>query len=361
MSWLLDMRTTSPLLKYLADPSTLEDLSQEEFSLLLAEARASGLVGRLASRITDSPAFKSLPKQQSALLTAGLVHSKGFSQDVRRELNHIERALIDIKVPVVVLKGASYVMLDLPPARGRMFSDIDILVPRESVGKVEAALMLGGWATGAISAYDSRYYREWSHEIPPMTHRQRGTTIDLHHALSMPTCRIRIDSARMVADAIQVKNGGFWWRLQDEDMVLHAISHLALNSEFDRGLRDLWDIDCLYRHFELKTPDFAEKLFKRAQRVGLENLLTQVLGLVSQLFATPMPERIKANRFNIFSNLLAIAATTRHPLTRHRLQGLADLLLMWREVYLRLPTQLLVVHMWHKFSELFVVKSGSKA
>lgn len=101
-----------------------------------------------------------------------------------------------------------------------------------------------------------------------MTHLHRGTTIDLHHSLAMPTCRVRVDSARMISDAVPVKPDGFWWRLKDEDIVLHAASHLLLNSEFHRGLRDLWDIDLLYRHFAANATDYPERLLCRAREVG---------------------------------------------------------------------------------------------
>ena len=51
-------------------------------------------------------------------------------------------------------------------------------------GAAEAALMLDGWASGHRSAYDQRYYRTWMHELPPMQHIQRGTVLDVHHAIA---------------------------------------------------------------------------------------------------------------------------------------------------------------------------------
>ncbi|RXL80730.1 hypothetical protein EO238_31730, partial [Citrobacter sp. AAK_AS5] len=81
---------------------------------------------------------------------------------------------------IVVLKGAAYAMARLPVADGRIFGDVDILVPHETLADVESALMLAGWASIHRDPYDQRYYRMWMHEIPPMRHLHRGTVIDVH-------------------------------------------------------------------------------------------------------------------------------------------------------------------------------------
>ncbi|MBK6295588.1 MAG: nucleotidyltransferase family protein [Rhodoferax sp.] len=343
-------------MSYLAGNKAVDLLGPDDFSLLLAEARASGLLGRLAQMVTKSPTFHLLSPHQRDQLFAATIHAAGFRRDVQRELTHIERALSGLDTPVILLKGACYVLLNLPAADGRIFSDADILVEKACIGAAEAALMLGGWATGALDAYDHRYYRQWSHEIPPMTHLHRGTTIDLHHSLVMPTCRVRVDTKRMIAAAVPVSDGGFWWRLRDEDLVLHAVSHLMLNSEFDRGLRDLWDIDLLYRHFSEADPGFLGSLFSRAQEVGLETLLNQVVWLMSTVFGTPLPACAPPMRNGPLLWLVARSASTRHPASSPTAQTGADLALMLREMYLRLPAKLLAVHLWHKTSDLFTTQ-----
>ena len=347
------MVESSPLLRFLADHASFESLNAEEFSLLMAEARSCGVLGRLAAEVLKCPESSSLSAHVTDQLVAATTHSSGFFQDVWRELSSIERALQGLGTPVIVLKGASYVLLDLPPANGRIFSDVDILVSENKILEAEAALMLAGWAIEKMDPYDQRYYREWSHEIPPMTHLQRGTTIDLHHSLQMPTCRIKVNSSKMILAAVPAKGHSFWHCLHEEDMVLHAVSHLMLNSEFDRGLRDLWDIHLLYRHFTAASPQFSNRLFVRAQEVGMATLLRQAMGLISRIFARPPPswaDRVDASLFLWF---LGKAATTRHPVTRPSAQATADWSLMMREMYLRLPPKLLAVHAWHKLSGLF--------
>lgn len=345
------MAKQSPLLDLLSGRWPASEPDTEAYSLLLAEARANGVLGRLACHWQRHPdqALSDAPALQAAR-----IYSEGFRRDVWRELKHIEEALSSrIQSPVLLLKGAAYVLLGLPAADGRTFSDIDILVRTEHIAAAEAALMLGGWSAGKPSAYDQRYYREWSHEIPPMTHIHRGTTIDLHHSLVMPTCRLKVDSEKMIAEAIPASENGFWWRLKDEDMLLHAISHLLLNSEFDRGLRDLWDIDLLYRHFAENATNFPERLLIRSREVGLEKQLKHALALAKRMLNTPVPASLTPEKKQFLMHLLAVSASTRHPDTRPTGQTLSDLLLMLREMFIRLPGNLFAIHLWHKITQLF--------
>jgi hypothetical protein len=104
-----------------------------------------------------------------------------------------------------VLKGAAYVAAGLPAAAGRLFNDIDLLVPREQLPQAESALMLAGWHASGLSEYDKRYYRRWMHEIPPLQHVQRDTVIDLHHAILPETARYHPDTARLRSRAVAVE------------------------------------------------------------------------------------------------------------------------------------------------------------
>lgn len=354
--WCANVARYSPLLDCLGGRARPGQLSGEAWSLMLAEARQSGLLGRLAASLKQPES--ELPERRRWHLTAATIQANAFQRDVRRELGHIERALAGLGAPVLLLKGASYVQLDLPAAPGRLFSDIDILVDKAHLPSAEAALMLGGWSAGRPAPYDQRYYREWSHEIPPMTHLRRGTTIDLHHSLVMPTCRIPVDSAKMLGAAVPVEGSSFWWRLRDEDMLLHAASHLLLNSEFGRGLRDLWDIDLLFRHFLTRSPAFPERLLERAVATGLTTIIRQALFLARRIFATPVPDRLLPGRPSLFLHLLACATSVRHPETRPNWQGIADAILLYREMYLRLPNHLLAVHLAHKAAALFKPPAG---
>lgn len=321
----------------------------ESSSLLIAEARGIGLLPRLASLLSDSP-----PSPENELLSfqahfcSALIHASAFQRDVIRELGLIKQALAKVQFPVLLLKGAAYTLMDCGIARGRVFSDIDILVGANQIAIVESYLKAAGWFSANMTPYDERYYREWSHEVPPLTHRNRGTTIDLHHSLVMPTCRVKVDSEAMINDAVPLSVDGFWWRLKDEDLVLHAAAHLLLNGEFDRGLRDLWDIDALLKLFSSKRSDFFVTLKNRADKIGLAEVLADTLYLLKYFFDAPIPSNVPMSGGHIRRLLFRASLGTRHSETKSRFQLISDVLLAVREIYLRLPLKLMMVHLWHK-------------
>ncbi len=151
---------------------------------------------------------------------------------------------------IVLLKGAAYLASGLPPSAGRVFNDIDLLVPLEKLDAVEALLDIAGWRLGEIDPYDDSYYRRWMHQIPPLTHTGRQTTLDVHHSIVPRTARVGHASAAELYQRIRPIEGrpGFAV-LAPEDMVLHSATHLFNEGEFHRGLRDLNDLDLLLRHF----------------------------------------------------------------------------------------------------------------
>lgn len=336
----------SPLNGFTRDRGSVRAYDDETWSQLFAEARAAGVLPRLADALLPVMA-DAVPHGLRDQLLASQRLADGLVTDVRREMAHIDTALKPLGTRVVYLKGAAYVAAELPPFRGRIFSDIDVLVGKAQLAEAEAMLMLGGWIAQPLSEYDRRYYREWSHEVPPMLHLQRGTTIDLHHSLVMPTCRVRVAVEKMISAAVAIPGMPNRYRLDDADLVLHAASHLLLNAEFDRGLRDLWDMDLLLRHFSTDKPDFPEQVLARAAEVGLAQVADQAFSLCRWLFSTPVPAEASAGKGGVMW-LLKNSIASRHPDTRSRWQGLADELLLVRELQLRLPARLLLRHLWHK-------------
>lgn len=339
---------SSPLLAFLSGKLSPADLYDEAWSLLLAEARCAGVFSRLCLILgSDQLAKKCFPKGLRHHLESAEIEAAAFQRDVKRELIHLRDALERLGEPVLLLKGAAYVASGVRAALGRSFNDIDLLVPKGLIPAAESSLILAGWHVGSLDPYDDRYYREWSHEIPPMSHIRRGTTVDLHHALVMPTCRVRVDSGKMIASAMNIEGTDFWYRLSEEDMLLHAVAHLTLNSEFERGLRDLWDVDLLFREFSC-SPCFEERLFERARDVGLLPLLLVGLYVARNLFSTPVSSKRVSDASWLLRTLFGSSASTRHQVSKPTAQPLSDVLLMYRELYLRLPLKLVVKHVIHK-------------
>ena len=83
----------------------------------------------------------------------------------------------------MLLKGASYVVSDALPGRGRFTGDVDILVKREALEDAVQLLGAAGWLPVEKTPEDEQFVREWQHQLPPFEHQERLTIVDLHHTI----------------------------------------------------------------------------------------------------------------------------------------------------------------------------------
>lgn len=339
-----------------ADPTTRPTLSLRDWESLLGQARQSGLQGRLAHHFLSQAWLHDVPAAPRRHLQSALQLAQRQWHEVHWEARCIRRALANIDTPIVVLKGAAYLLAELPPARGRIFSDIDLLVDRRAIDAAEDALFAAGWISAEREPYNVRYYREWMHEIPPIRHVQRGTTIDLHHTITPPTSRFRVDGAHLLGRIRPIPDQPGLYTLHPVDMVLHGAAHLFMEGEFGRGLRDLLDLNDLILHFS-HDPIFWDELLARAAELGLQIPLSHALTHLNRLFSTVPPQHLASQvqaldrsilSKHLMSFLLGLALRPDHPDCNQPCTGLARWLLYVRSHHLRMPLYLVVPHLLRK-------------
>jgi hypothetical protein len=320
-----------------------------EWDRLIRQARRADLLPRLAWALREAGAWQVVPEVARFHLESAEPLAEKQQLALNWELAEIARALEDLPGPVILLKGAAYFAAGLPPHHGRLFGDIDLLVPRPQLEAAEAALMLAGWQAEHHTAYDQRYYRQWMHEIPPMQHVRRLSVIDLHHAILPTTARIKTDPAALFAAARSLP-GTPLRVLCPADMVLHSATHLFHEGEFTHGLRDLVDLDALLRHFG--TVDFWETLAARADELNLRRPLFYALRYCRRVMGTPIPDSLAASGRPWLPGLLDAmferGLAPDHDSCDDRLTGIARGMLYVRGHWLRMPLRLLLPHLFHK-------------
>ena len=272
----------------LREPRALLGASIPQWELLIRQARGTNLLARLGEALDELGLMPEVPAAPRVHLTAARSLARAQATAVRREVRYIEQALAATGVPIVLLKGAAYLLAGHQIAHGRIFSDIDILVPRPALAEVEAALMLQGWATDKTAPYDQRYYRHWMHELPPMRHVARRTVLDVHHAILPVTARLKPDSTKLLAASRPLAGEPRLRVLAPVDMVLHSATHLFCNEDVGNGLRDLVDLDGLLRGFG-EEPGFWSDLTARAAEMDLTRPLYYALRYLPPILDTPIP------------------------------------------------------------------------
>lgn len=321
------------------------------WSRLIALARACNLLGTLAERLQRA-GVQAPPAPERHLQGARQLAARQ-RLSVQWEAAQLQRVLGGIRQPVMLLKGAAYVVGDYPASEGRMFGDIDVLVPREALGDVELKLMLNAWVSVKTEAYDQRYYREWMHELPPMSHLHRDTVIDVHHTLLPPTGRHHADASALLARSRPAPGLPALRLPAPEDLVIHSLLHLVHEGELHHGLRDLCDVDRLLRELPSREPDFWSRFERAALDQGLAAPLLLGLSLLQREYATPLPElmhrRLQAAAGGLPSaGLLAVYHRAMHAVAPHAQNTatrMAAFVLYVRAHALRMPAGLLIRHL----------------
>lgn len=352
------MKQLPVLIRLLRDPAAAASLGLPQWELALRQALAANLSASLEHLLRRQGVLDDLPLGVQRQLRWAAVQAQRHRQAVAWEIRQIRQALDRPGVPLLLLKGAAYVAAELDAGQGRLFSDIDVLVERAVLAEAESALMLHGWTTAKLDPYDQRYYRVWMHEIPPMIHPQRGTAIDVHHAILPLSARVRPDPAALRAGARAVPGSAGVQVLGPLDMVLHSATHLFYDGEFDHGLRDLLDIHRLLGQFGA-DPEFWEALPARAHQLQLGRPLFYALRYARLILHTPVPDGTLAavRRFApnplllwLMDRLFERALMPPHPSCAGKASGAARFALYVRGNWLRMPPLLLARHLFHKAS-----------
>ena len=344
------------LLQALGQPERMAKLAPADWDLLLRQVRHADLTARLAELLKAHDLIAAVPEAPRRHLEAACTLSAKHHRDVRWEVRCIREALDPLGVPIILLKGAAYVMAGLPAARGRLFRDIDIMVPRERLDAVELRLLQEGWLMGKRDAYDQHYYRTWTHQLPPMFHYRRRVPLDVHHTIVPLTARVNVDAGFLRQASRPLEAGPNLRILAPADMVLHSATHLFNEGEFSHGLRDLADLDDLLRHFGAE-PTFWPGLVERAGLLDLRRPLFYALRYLERQLATPIPRSVRETvgtwgpgdrAAAAMDRLFLPALRSMHPSCDSRWSAVARWLLYVRGHHLRMPAHILVPHLLRK-------------
>jgi hypothetical protein len=322
------------LAEALRDPASVASLDVAGWAALIAMARAEQLIGTLAHRLGGFP----MPGAVARILA----DARGSIEQQRIaalwEAEAARRVLAPIGCPVVLLKGTAFVAAGLRAGVGRSIGDLDILVPRDAIDAVEAALLDAGWEWVKPDPYDDAYYRRWMHELPPLIHRERDRMIDVHHTILPLTARITPDADALIAEGAALENG--LRVLSPNDMIVNGAAHLFADGDLAGGMRNLWDIHCLIEEFGIAG------LAEHARYHGLSHEVARAARQANALYGTGIPEswRVRDSADPLYRRRLLARDGWGRPIRPFTRVGF-----YLRSHWLRMPPAMLARHLWTKW------------
>ena len=298
-------------------PESARSLPLAAWDRVLPLARLAGLLAVLEARLARDAMLEQVPDLVRGHLASGAAAARQRRQMLVWEIVTVRQALAGLDAPIVLLKGAAYLAQGLAMSSGRYAADLDILVPKAALDSAESRLKDYGYEFQHIDAYDERYYREWSHELPPFRLPGHALELDLHHTITPVTGRLRPDPDLLLAATLSVSDamGGEAGErarfrglqvLSRPDQLLHSAVHLFHDSDLASRLRELVDVDGLVREFGAE-PGFWPAVVERAQRLGLERPLGYALRYARAWLDTPVPQGVEWPRPGNRPGWLALA------------------------------------------------------
>lgn len=346
----------SELTDVMSDPGCLTRLDGAQWDNLLKLARAAKVLARLHGYAQEMELLDEIPQAARDVLQGARIYADYRQLLARRELQELSQVFAGCGYPVVLLKGAAYLLAELSPGIGRRLNDIDILVPHDKLPRTEALLQQADWGFDeALTEYDERYYRDWSHEIPPMRRQDSPLELDVHHNLIQPSSRIQLNPDKLWAGLVAVPGTPFSV-LSPTDMVLHSATHLFMSDELRGGLRDLVDMHMLCNHFLAQDGDYWMQLVARAEELGMQRPLYYAASAMRRILGAVVPDdacvAIDKYRPGWPADRLMRGAIDRH-LAPHSLAEMnswyASNLLYLRSHWIRMPPLMLLRHLAYKW------------
>lgn len=345
----MSLFTNQQLACFLTSPEIATGLPLDRWAQLILILRECKLLASFYHVSIEKKCFEHYSEYVQKHLYAASIHAARQNTQVLFEGDNLRTLLAKIDVNPIFLKGANYILRDSINSRGRIVSDIDILVKKEDIKKVESTLKSALWQSEKLSDYDDKYYRKWAHEIPPLIHLLRETVLDVHHNFYLPISG-RAPNMILFASSAETVTGGCLV-LGEAETVLHSIIHLFMNEDFTNAFRDLYDLHLLIHEYE--SDEFWQTLDTLAHTTKFEKELYYCLVLLVKIFdARKQPIFAKLdNRYKSLSSDIFIhtvlfnGVTPRHSLLNNYKNRTARFFVFIRGHWIKMPVHILMVHL----------------
>jgi hypothetical protein len=332
-------------------PEVALTLNLDQWQSIIFVLRHHQLLARYQFIFERAGIFEQLPQYvKHHLINAKILSQKQYHQ-VFFEANALLNAFGFNSKHKVFLKGAAYTLSGQTAGVGRVYSDIDLLIGKEEINDVERTLSISGWLSEKITKYDDNYYRNWSHEIPPLRHGGRGTILDVHHNI-IPIISGRAPDISYFLEQVEKTKDGFSV-LSPAGMTLHSIVHLMFNDDVKNGFRDLLDLDLLIKH---NGSDFYwSTLLQLAENTNFTYELKLAVRYLSKILQTKIPEGVLTQLHisdsptsKILDFIYLSVLLPSHALVDNKKYNLANSIAMYRGHWLKMPLHILIYHMSNK-------------
>ncbi|MBZ9612962.1 nucleotidyltransferase domain-containing protein [Rheinheimera maricola] len=266
---------------FIAPRKFIQSATPQQWTNFLQQAREHGLTARCYYVLQNLSLLQQVPLQVRQHGKSAAYYAEKQQHSLYFELQQLESLFANVDCPCLLLKGSAYRALALPVSFGRLFADIDILVPLDRIKLIRDKLFFFGFAEAAMSDYDRHYYQRWSHQNPPLRHYQRGTVIDLHHHIYPTASAKKIDISPLFQHAERLAGSAFSVP-KAAHLFIHAAVHLFYQEETHKLIKDIIDLNDLL--LETERQQQLDWLLQQADIMAVQSAVINACWVLAQVF-----------------------------------------------------------------------------
>lgn len=341
-------------INYFFDPASALRMDLSQWSQFIFILRECDVLARFHYLSTEANCFEQFPEKVKHHLNSASVKAERQAKQAMYEALDLTKNLGDINITPIFLKGVAYSLRKSSASFGRVYADMDVLVPKSELRNIEQRLSFYGWFSNKSDEYDQKYYRQWAHEIPPMQHSLRGTVADIHHNLIPPISGRAPNISIFTEQLFETKEK--LYTLSKPAMVMHSIIHLFFNEEFNHGFRDISDLHMLFSE-ENEQSSFWTELINLSKKAGFEIELYYAVRHCRKIAKTHFPipflalveiPKLSAIRLFFADFIFNRVLLPSHPACNSLLSNTAHIIATLRGHLLKMPLHILIYHSTHK-------------
>jgi hypothetical protein len=283
----------------------LEALSGSDWNVVIKASRRHGVAPLLYHRLRTFHSDVPIPANVVGRLRQGYLENAARNMLLYHRLGDVLGLLRRDNISVIVLKGAHLAELVYGNRALRFMGDVDLLVHRDDLMRVEAILLGMGYAPAECHRLIAEDNYNFGYGL-----RNRELFVEVHWSFLPSLYRVRIDIDGQWERSRQATIAGVEVSvLCPEDLLLYLCLHTSKHL-CEMGLRPLCDIAETIRYF-WKEIDWKQVQL-RSEQCGEGKCVYLLLRLVRELLGASVPDDLmKAVKPSDFAECFMVLAKER--------------------------------------------------
>jgi hypothetical protein len=271
---------------------TIFDLSNIDWNIVYAKSMQWGLASLLSKIIkkrTRLDKYSDIPNDFLQKIKVYYLNNFLANEKTFKKLSEVLRVFNETGIGAILLKGSHLAPFVYKDIGLRPMSDIDILVKKEDLSKVEELLLKMGYAYDTTT--NSVEWWKTNHLHLPFSHPAGIRLLEIHWSIVKKQSPFTLDMEGFWKRAKHEKFNGIDILVPSaEDTLLHLCFHASHDDMFRCSIRPFCDIAAIVTHFNHEI-DWNE-LTSRANEWGFQKYLFLTLSLSREMIGAQVPDKI---------------------------------------------------------------------